>query len=73
MLGLLVSRGWKNCSRRVSGWHGSPARLGGVRIEHFDDVPCRALEWRVAWNKPMDLKEAPEIPENAQGKLLPVD
>ena len=57
----------------VSGWYGSSARLGGVRIEHFDYVPCRVPEWRVAWKEPEDMKVGPEIPENAQWKLFPVD
>ena len=50
-----------------------PSPLGGVRIENFDYVPCRVPEWRVAWKKPMDLKVGPEIPEDAQWKLFPVD
>ena len=60
-------------SRWVSGWYGSTARLGGVRIEHFDYVACRVPEWRVSWKEPEDLKVGPEIPEDAQWKLFPVD
>ena len=65
--------GLNDGSHWVSGWYGSEARLGGVRIEHFDDVPCRVPEWRVAWKEPMDLKKSPEIPQDAQWKLFPVD
>ena len=65
--------GLKDGSRWVSGWYGTPSALGGVRIENFDYVTCRVPEWRVAWEEPKDLKEAPVIPENAQWKLLPVD
>ena len=49
------------------------AALGGVLIEHFDDVACRVPECRVAWKEPEDLKVGPEIPEDAQWKLFPVD
>ena len=60
-------------SHWVSGWYGMPAALVGARIEHVDDVACRVPEWRVAWKEPEDLKVGPEIPEDAQWKLFPVD
>jgi len=52
---------------------GTPSALGGVRIEHFDYVPCRVPEWRVRWDEPSDLGSPPEIPDNAQWKLFPTD
>ena len=42
-----------------------------VLIENFDDVTCRVPEWWVAWKKPADFKEGPEIPEGAEWKLFP--
>ena len=54
-----------------SGWYGSPSPLSGVLIENFDDVTCRVPEWWVAWKKPADFKEGPEIPEGAEWKLFP--
>ncbi len=57
----------------MRGWYGCPARLGGVRIENLDDVPCRVPELRVAWKEPKDMKVGPEIPEIAQWKLFPGD
>ena len=30
-------------------------------------------EWRVAWKEPEDLKASPELPENTQWKLFPVN
>ena len=68
-----VPRGLERCTHWVSGCHGSPSRLGGVRIENFDYVACRVPEWRVVWEVPMDLKKSPEIPEDAQWELFPVD
>ena len=52
---------------------GDASALGGVRIEHFDYVPCRVPEWRVRWDEPSDLGSPPEIPDNAQWKLFPTD
>ena len=57
----------------VSGWYGSPARLGDVRIENSDDVICRVLEWQVAWKEPEDFQVGPEIPSKPQWQLFPVD
>ena len=52
---------------------GTTSPLGGVRIEHFDYVPCRVPEWRVRWDEPFDLGCPPEIPDDAQWKLFPTD
>ena len=65
--------GLSDGSHWVGGWYGMPSPLGGVRIENFDYVPCRVPEWRVAWKEPKDMKVGPEIPEDAQWKLFPVD
>ena len=65
--GLSDGSSWKG------GWFGTPSPLGGVRVENFDYVACRVPEWRVAWEEPKDLNEAPSIPENAQWKLFPTE
>ncbi|MGB1622195.1 MAG: hypothetical protein ACPHAS_05950 [Synechococcus sp.] len=52
---------------------GSPSDLGGIRIEHFEYVPCRVPEWRVSWDEPDDLTAPPQIPSDAQWKLFPTD
>ena len=59
--------------RWMSGWYGSVAPKGGIRCEHYDYVPCRLPQWRVAWEEPKDLKAPPEIPEGAEWKHFPVD
>ena len=66
---LLESDSWEWKSR----WYGLVARLGGIRCEHFDYVPCRLPQWRVFWNEPKGLKAPPEIPEGAEWKHWPVD
>ena len=58
--------------RWMSGWYGTVSPLGGVRCEHFDDVPCRLPQWRLSWNEPKDLKIPPEIPVGAEWKYWPV-
>ena len=55
------------------GWFGTPSDLGGVKIEHYDYVPCRVPEWRVIWKEPEDFAAPPEIPDDAEWKLFPVD
>ena len=44
----------------------------GIRIEHYDYVPCRAPGWRVSW-EPEDLSARPEVPDGAWWKLFPTD
>ena len=56
-----------------SGWMGASSPRGGIRIEHYDYVPCRVPGWRIRWEQPEDLSAPPEIPEGAQWKLFPAD
>lgn len=65
--GLGVDSEW------ISGFYGAPSVLGGIRIERSDYVPCRVAEWRVVFEEPADMKVGPQIPENAQWKLVPTD
>ena len=55
------------------GWYGAPSVLGGVRIEHFDYVPCRVPEWRVVFTEPADMDTPPSIPEGELWKLYPTE
>ena len=63
----------KDESYWMSGWTGSEAEKGGIRIEHFDYVVSRVPEWRVSWKEPADLRKAPQIPVDAVWKLTPTD
>ena len=55
------------------GWYGAPSVLGGIRIEHFDYVPCRVPQWRVTFNEPDDMDKPPEIPKGELWKLYPTE
>ena len=52
---------------------GASSSRGGIRIEHYDYVPCRVPGWRVSWEQPEDLSAPLEIPDGVQWKLFPTD
>ena len=57
----------------MAGFYGAPFVLGGIRIERGDYVPCRVADWRVTFKEPEDMEVGPEIPGDAQWKLVPAD
>ena len=56
-----------------SGWYGAPSVLGGIYMDNPNYRPCRVPEWRVAFKEPEDMKVGPEVPEDAQWMLFPVE
>ena len=48
-------------------------RPGWYPHSRVDYVPCRVDDWRVTFKEPEDMKIGPEIPADAQWKLVPTD